>query len=344
VQRWLRLAALCLAVAMLPLAAACGDDDSSSSSAGSGGSAAAKPGEGLQIGLVTDIGGLNDKSFNQLAYQGMKKAEADFGVDIRVLESKSDADYIPNLTEFADQGYDLIISNGFLMGEVTHEVAAEYPDLNFMIIDFAYSEEDALPNLLGVVFKEQEAGYLVGYMAGLMTESGTISSVGGQKIPPVDHYIAGYQAGAKASNPDIKLLNGYSNEFPDPGPCKEIALDHISKGADIVFQVAGQCGLGALDAAKEEGVWGIGVDADQLYIGDHVMVSAIKRVDVGVYDTIEQIVNGKYQGGVAVLGLVEDGVGIGPANPEVPADVVDETNAQIDKITSGEVHVPDTVP
>jgi len=335
-----RLAAL-LAVLILAIAAGCGSGSSGSSSSAGGSSGGAKPGSGIKVGLVTDIGGLNDHGFNELAANAIKKAQADMGAQIKLLESKSDADYIPNLTQLGDEGYDLIISNGFLMGDQTHQAAAAYPDSKFMIIDYAYSDADALPNLLGVVFKEQEAGYLVGYMAGLMTKSGTVSSVGGQAIPPVDHFLGGFQQGAADANPSVKLLNGYSNEFPDPAPCKEIALDQISKGSDVVFQAAGQCGLGALDAAKEQSVWGIGVDKDQLYLGDHIMTSAIKKVDVGVYDTIKSVVDGTYQGGVKVLGLKEEGVGLGQVNPKVPADVVDKVKALIPKIISGEIQVKD---
>src|SRR3712207_3216290 len=134
-------------------------------------------------------------------------------------------------------------------------------------------------------------------MAGLVTESGTVSTVGGQKIPPVDRFIAGFQKGAMDANPQVKLLNAYSQDFVDQAKCKEVALDQISKGSDVVFQVAGGCGLGALDAAAQEGVWGIGVDADQAFLGDHVLTSALKRVDVAVFKTIEAAVDGTFEGG-----------------------------------------------
>src|SRR5919201_5830214 len=136
-----------------------------------------------------------------------------------------------------------------------------------------------------------------------MTKSNIVSTVGGQKIPPVDHYIAGFQAGAKAANPKVKLLNDYSQSFTDPAPCKELALQQISSGSDIVFQVAGGCGLGALDAAKEKHVWGIGVDADQAYLGPHILTSAVKRVDSAVFDAIKSVADGKFHGGDAVYGL-----------------------------------------
>ena len=165
-------------------------------------------------------------------------------------------------------------------------VAGKFPDSSFSIVDFSATALKGKPtNVEGLLFAEQEAGYLAGYLAGLWAKDNNakvISSVGGQKIPPVDHYIAGYQAGAKAAYPGIQTLNGYSQDFVDQAKCKEIALDQISKGSKVVFQVAGGCGLGALDAAKEKGVQGIGVDADQSYLGPHILTSAEKHVDLAV--------------------------------------------------------------
>ena len=175
-------------------------------------------------------------------------------------------------------------------------------------------------NVEGLLFKEQEAGYLVGYLAGLYAKDKggdqVVSAVGGQKIPPVDHYIAGYQAGAKKANPDIKTLNGYSQDFVDQAKCKEIALNQIAEGSQVVFQVAGQCGLGALDAAKEKGVQGIGVDADQAYLGaaGHDS-SALKKVDVAVFDTVKAVQDGTFKGGTdTIFDVKSGGVGIGKLN------------------------------
>ena len=174
--------------------------------------------------------------------------------------------------------------------------------------------------------------------------SPTVGSVGGQKIPPVDHYIAGYQAGAKKAYPGIQTLNAYSQDFVDQAKCKEIALDQIDKGSKVVFQVAGQCGLGALDAAKEKGVQGIGVDADQAYLGDHILTSALKKVDVAVFDAIKRAQEGKYKGGADVVATVaNDGVGIGKIGPagQKYADQVEQIRQQI---ADGEIKdIPDTV-
>ena len=227
------------------------------------------------------------------------------------------------------------------MGEATEQASKEYPESNFAIIDFAYEEPGE--NLLGLVFKEQEVGYLAGYLAAKVSESGTISTVGGQKIPPVDRFIAGFQAGAKAANPDIKLLNGYSQDFVDQAKCKEVALDQIAKGSDVVFQVAGGCGLGALDAAKEKSVWGIGVDKDQADLGDHILTSAVKRVDQAVFQTIEKAANGEFAGGLTAFGLAEDGVGLGETSSEVDQAIIDEVEEQKQSIIDGEITIPETV-
>lgn len=332
----LLLAALTLALA------GCGGGDEGG---GNGGETQGEGGQGeeaIKIGLVTDIGGLNDRGFNQLAAKGLEDAKNELGVETRVLESKSDADYIPNLSELAEGGYDLIISVGFLMTEATAEAANAFPETKFAIVDSAF--DPPIENAQGLLFKEQETGYLVGYMAGLTTKTGTVSSVGGQKIPPVDRFIAGFKKGATDSNPDVKVLNAYSQDFVDQAKCKEVALDQISKGSDVVFQVAGGCGLGALDAAKEKNVWGIGVDADQAFLGEHVLTSALKRVDVAVFKTIQSVVDGGFEGGgVTSFGLAEDGVGLGKTSPNAPADAVEETKAQIEKVVAGQVEIPEEV-
>jgi basic membrane protein A and related proteins len=323
---------------------ACGDDDDDGGGGGGGGGEA----ESIKAGVVTDIGGLNDRSFNFLANKGLEDAESELGVQGRVLLSDSNADYVPNLTTLGQQQYELIASIGFRMGDATNTVAGQFPDANFVIVDYsATALKDKPQNVQGLLFKEQEAGYLVGYLAGLWAKDNnakTISSVGGEKIPPVDHYIAGYQAGAKAANPGIQVLNGYSQDFVDQAKCKEIALDQIAQGSKVVFQVAGQCGLGALDAAKEEGVQGIGVDADQAYLGEHVLTSALKKVDVAVFDAIKRVQEGKFKGGDDVIATVKSGgVGIGKISPagQKYADQIKEVQ---DKLASGEIpDIPDTV-
>jgi basic membrane protein A and related proteins len=340
------LAAILLAAFVLVLgvvAVGCGSDDDSGSSSGSGTSSESTPEKkAIKVGLVTDIGGLNDRSFNQLANEGLERAKSDLGVEGRVLTSKSDADYVPNLSTLAQQKFDLVIGVGFLMSDAMNTVATKFPDTNFAIIDFSQAALKGKPaNVRGLLFKENEAGYLTGYLAALVVKDKggdqVISSVGGQKIPPVDGYIAGYQAAAKEANAKVKTLNGYSQDFVDQAKCKEIALNQIAEGSQVVFQVAGQCGLGALDAAKEKGVLGIGVDADQGYLGDHILTSAQKKVDVAVFETAKAAQDGSFKGGEdQIFDLKSDGVGLGKVNAEGQkfADQVEEVKQ---KIISGEI-------
>jgi basic membrane protein A and related proteins len=324
---------------------ACGDDDDDDGGGGGGGEA---QGESIKAGMVTDIGGLNDRSFNFLANKGMEQAQSELGTDTRVLISDSNGDYVPNLTTLAQQQFDLIVPVGFLMADATNTVATKVPSANFAIVDFsAAGLKDKPKNVQGLLFKEQEAGYLVGYLAGLWAKDNdtkTISSVGGQKIPPVDRYIAGYQAGAEAAYPGVETLNGYSQDFIDQAKCKEIALDQIAQGSKVVFQVAGGCGLGALDAAKEKGVQGIGVDADQAYLGPHVLTSALKKVDVAVFQAVKRAQAGNFKGGTDVIATVENGgIGFGKLSAE-GQKYADQIQQIEDQIASGEIKdIPDTV-
>ena len=232
-------------------------------SAGSAKPSKAQATSGLKVALVTDIGGLNDRSFNALAYKGLKNAEKKLGINGRVFLSKSSADYIPNLSTGA-RSYDLVIGVGFLMADQMAAVAKRFPDTKFAIVDYPAAALKGEPkNARGILFAEQEAGCLAGVAAATVSKSGVIGSVGGQKIPPVDAYIAGYQFCAKKVKPNIttaeRLLAGLRRQ----AKCKEIALNQIQQRSDVVFQVAGRCGLGALQAAKDNKDWGIGVDADQ---------------------------------------------------------------------------------
>jgi basic membrane protein A len=342
-------AALALCLAAL-VAAGCGSDSKSGSGSSSSGSSSSTPAaKTIKVGLVTDIGGLNDRSFNQLANDGLTRAKSELKVDTRVLPSKSNADYVPNLSSLAQQKYDLVIGVGFLMADAVDTVASKFPNTKFAVIDVDQSTLKHKPtNVQGLLFAEQQSGYLAGYLAGLYTKDQggkqVIGSVGGQKIPPVDHYIAGYQAGAKAADPSIKTLNGYSQDFVDQAKCKELALNQIAEGAQVVFQVAGQCGLGVLDAAKEKGVQGIGVDADQSYLGPQVLTSAIKKVDVAVFDTIKAAQDGSFKGGTnTTFDLTNDGAGIGKISAK-GAKYASKVQAVAAKIKSGELsNIPDTV-
>jgi len=326
--------------------AGCGEEDEESSGGGQAAQQEERP--KIKVGLVTDIGGLNDRSFNQSASDGLKRAAGELGVQTRALISKSNADYVPNLSTLAQQRYDVVIAVGFLMAEATNTVAKRFPNVKFAIVDFSQAGlKDKPKNVQGLLFREQEAGYLAGYLSGLYAKdegAEAISTVGGQKIPPVDHYIAGFQAGAKEANPDVRTLNGYSQDFVDQAKCKEIALDQIAKGSEVVFQVAGQCGLGAIDAAKEKSVQAIGVDADQAYLGDQVMTSALKKIDVAVFTAIEQAQAGTFKAGTDVIATVENGgVGVGKYN-SVGEKYADRVKQVQDRIASGEItDIPEEV-
>jgi basic membrane protein A len=341
-HKWPWLVALLALLVLAVAAVGCGGGNEAATTGGGGGATETTGAAKIKVGLVTDIGGLNDRGFNSLANKGLEDAKSQLGVEGRVLESKSDADYIPNLSEFGDQTYDLIISVGFLMTDATTQAATAYPDSTFAIVDSAF--DPPLDNAQGLLFKEQETGCLVGALGALTSKTGTISTVGGQKIPPVDRFIAGYQFCAKKVKPDIKLLNEYSQDFVDQAKCKEIALDQIAKGSDVVFQVAGGCGLGALDAAKQKGVWGIGVDADQAFLGEHILTSAVKRVDVAVFKTIEAVQKGEKVGGsITTFGLKDDGVGLGTVSSKVPQDVLDQVEQIKQQILDGSLEIPDTL-
>jgi basic membrane protein A and related proteins len=341
-----RLPAIAAAVCTVALLAACGSDDEGGSGSAATPTPAAKK---LKVAMVTDIGGLNDRSFNALAYKGLKDAQKELGVDIRAVTSKSNADYVPNLSSLARQKYDVVFAVGFLMADATATVAKAFPNTKFAIIDFSQGELKGKPkNVEGLLFKENEAGYLAGYLAGLYVKKQggdqVVSTVGGQKIPPVDGYIAGYQAGAKAANPDVKTLNAYSQDFVDQAKCKELALNQIEEGSQVVFQVAGQCGLGALDAAKEKGVQGIGVDNDQSFLGDHILTSALKKVDEAVFESIKRVQDGTFKGGTDVIATVENGgVGIGKISAE-GQKYADQIKKLQEQIAAGEIKdIPDTV-
>jgi basic membrane protein A len=338
------LAVTTLALALTPALVACG------STGGGGATSTAK-----KICLVTDIGGLNDRGFNALANQGLEKAKTDFGVIGSVTESKSGNDYETNLTNCVTQGNDLTIGVGFLMQQAIGTVAKNFPDKKFAIIDGTGTDKDGndlkQSNVTGLFFKEQEAGALVGVIAGMLEKTPTapltgtkvISAVGGISIPPVNRYIAGYQWGAQQIDPSIKVLIGYSNEFADAAKCKPVAENQIAQKSEIVFQVAGGCGLGALQAAGDKNVYSIGVDTDQKGANKSVIASAVKRVDVATYTAIKNVVNGTANPHEQSFGLNNDGVGYAPGNVALPADITAKVTDIQNQIKAGTITVPDTI-
>ena len=340
------LLALLLVVGLT--AAACGGSSKNAATTTTSAGTTTNGGSSFMVGLSTDTGGLNDRSFNHLAYVGLLHAEHALGVQGRVVQAASSQDYIPNLSALARQGYNLVIGVGFTEIQALETVAKQYPKTHFAIVDVSNADEGRLPNVQGLLFKEQEAGYLAGYAAGLAAKSRgghAVSSVGGQKQPPVDRYIAGYQAGAKAAFPGVTTLNGYSQDFEAQPKCKEVALRQIQSGSVVVFQVAGGCGLGALDAANEQHVWGIGVDADQGYLGTYVLTSALKRVDTAVYQAIKDAKEGRFKGGTdAVYGIQQDGVGIGTFSVNAAKGIAQQVEVIRKHLVAGKItNIPTTV-
>ena len=344
-SRW---AALALVAVVAAVAAGCGGSDETSGSTTTT-STETTPGAALKVGLVADAGELNDNGFNELAYNGLKRAERELGIKGRVVEANSAADYVPNMTTLARQGYDLIIGVGFAQGDAIAAAAKRFPNTNFAIVDVDQASLKGKPaNVQGLLFREQQVGYLVGYLAALTARrdgAESISAVGGFKEPPVDRYIAGYRAGADAAVPGTKVTWGYSQDWEDQAKCKEMALNQIAAGSKVVFQVAGGCGLGALSAAQDENVWGIGVDADQSFLGPHVLTSALKGVDSAVFLTIKALQDGTFQGGKNVdFGIDQDGVGLGKVSPKANEQDVAATQKVEQKLADGEItDIPTTL-
>ena len=342
---WWLLIALMTAFLALTAVACGGDDDDE----GEGGD----EGEAISVAFVTDTAGADDRGFNEFSINGVERAEQELGITKRIYISKAAEDYVPNLTAAAEDGHDLVIAAGFLIAPSVIEVAQEFPDVNFAGVDHFYGGEGcakaktcAQPNALGLQYPSEEPGYVAGVVAALMTKSGTVSTVGGEKIPSVDNWIAGFQQGVIDTKPGTKTLNAYSDDFVDQAKCKEIALDHISQGADIVFQVAGQCGLGAIDAACERNLTAIGVDADQSAQGKCVLFSALKPLEDSVFSVIETANAGNFAGGKnQTFGVadLEDAQLLTDFTKEVPQNVqtaVDEADAAV---KSGEIDPPATL-
>ena len=280
---------------------------------------------------------------------GRLKAQAS-GVKTRVFVSTTTASYLPNLVAAAQYVGDggLVQANGFLLADAMNTAATQFPNVNFDIVDFPFvALKDKPKNAVGLVFKSEQSGYLVGYLAAEMAKAKggkqVISAVGGQKIPSVDNWIAGYRAGARKYNPKIKVLIQYSGQFPPSAApkCKEIALNQIARGAQAVFQVAGGCGLGALDAAKEKKVWGIGVDADQSYLGPFILTSGVKRVDTATYTAMKLNSQGKLKTGTdVVFDLKNGGQDVGKISKKVPKKFITAMNAQRRLIIAGKIKPP----
>lgn len=326
-------------------------NSSNSSSPASNSTSTNSSGAKIKVGLVTDTGGLNDNGFNHLADVGMTQAQNQLsGIQTSVVQSQSETDYVPNLSHYAQQGYNLVIAVGYLMEDAVKQVAKEYPKTDFLIIDDSIT---GIPNVTSAVFQSEQAGYLAGVMAGLlqnghqlkgMNSKNVVGVIGGQDIPPVDTYIAGFQQGFKKEDPSGKVLLQYTNSFTDQALGSQYAQNQISQGADIIFPVAGGSGLGAISAAKSAGVYAIGVDTNQAYLAPkNVITSAMKGVDTAVFDTIKAVQDGAFKAGVSTFNLANNGVGIAPPMAGVPQSVIDAVNKAKQQIVSGQVKVSTTV-
>ena len=318
------------------------------------GTGSAAPKATIKVGLVSDVGRFNDKGFNQAQLEGLKRAHAQLGVQMQAIESRSSGDYVPNFATLARQGYDLIIGAGFLLADAEATVAKKFPQIHFAITDFSVHQPPftdksgkhfLVKNITGLTYATQENSYLIGCLAALMTKKDgakhIISVTAGVKIPPVDAFIAGYRAGASKCVPGTRTLIGYSQTFTEQDKCKAIALNQINAGSHVVFNVAGPCGLGALQAAKEQHVWGVGVDVDQSYLGPFILTSAVKRVDQGVFLAVKALKAGQLKGDTdLVFTLKNAGVALGKISPKVPKAFIAKINALKAQIIAGKLKPP----
>jgi basic membrane protein A and related proteins len=308
------------------------------------------------VGMATDVGGLGDQSFNDGTWDGLQRAEEEFDIATRLIESNQQTDYIPNLAGLAEAGTDLVFAVGFLMQDAMMEAASNHPETYFAGIDIGIDPEEAPDNAVGIQWKEQQAGYLAGLVAGYMTreyadaseklnDENVVGVVIGLDIPPVERYQAGYYAGVKEVNPDARVISATAGAFDDQSAGKEIALGMIDEGADIVFHVAGLTGLGIINAAKERGVFAIGVDVDQNHVAPGtVLTSAMKGISQASYLTIENLVEGDVEGGQNfVYGVADEAVDIAPFHEHsdmIPQEVKDRVAEAKEQIRNGELTIP----
>lgn len=297
----------------------------------------------FKAAMVTDVGGLNDESFNAAAWAGLEKGHTELGWETKAIESKRQEEYEPNFQTLIDAKFDIVWGIGFLMGDSTNKMSKQFTSQKFGIIDFVVQN----PNVASVVFKEEEGSFLMGVLAAKTTKTKKVGFVGGMDIDVIHHFEAGFKAGVKATDPSVEVITVYSGTFTDPGKGKSDALAVIGKGADIVFHAAGNTGVGVIDAAKEKKVFAIGVDKDQNKLApDTVISSMMKRVDVAVYEVTKQAQDGKFPGGqVLALGLKENGVGYAPTTlwNKTPAGTKELVDKWADAIKAGKVTVPNNM-
>lgn len=296
--------------------------------------------------MVSDVGGIDDASFNQNTWEGLQRAQQELGVQAQFIESQAQADYEKNITEFAEQDYDLIITVGFLLGDATAKMAQQYPDINFAIVDYAY--DPPIPNVAGIVFNTDEAAFPIGYLAAAWADmkdpaDPQVGYVAGMKIPPVEIFIVAYENGVKYYNEkkgkNVQVKGVYVGDFEAPDQGKIQGNSLIDEGVDVIFGVGGKTGNGGLAAAKERGKWGIGVDVDQYYTlpneKDILISSCMKRLDNAVYSVVEALLKGQFPGGSVYVGtLANGGVGMAPYH-DFEDEIPDELKQEIEAIKQG---------
>lgn len=351
-KRWIWLPV----VAAATILAGCdnGGKTATNTPAGSGGTTPTA-GAGMNVGMVTDVGGIQDQSFNMMANEGLERARTELKVNPLVVESQQASDYQPNLEALAQKDCKVIFAVGFALADAVKEAATAHPNVQFAIID---SAEPQLPNVTGLTFREEEGSFLAGALAGAMTKKKALGFVGGQKIPLIEKFEAGYRAGVKTTNPEATVTAKYTNNWEKVDMGKEMALSLFNGGADIVMHASGKCGLGVIDAAKEKGdpYYAIGVDADQDYLGcadpkhpgppSRVLTSMMKRVDVAVYSVCKELSDGTFKSGHREFGVKENGVGLSPmryTRSEISPLVLERVDGLRKAIADGAVKPPKTL-
>lgn len=296
-------------------------------------------GTGFKIGMVTDVGGVNDGSFNQSAWEGLQRAGEAFGCEVKYIESKGDADYVPNIESFLDEDYDLIVCVGYMMADAVRDAAELYPDQKFAIIDDASNAD--LDNVTCMMFEQEQASYLVGLAAGYTTESNIVGFVTGAANETMNSFGYGYCAGVLDANPDATILQYNANNFGDASGGKTAVNTMVTKGADVVFHAAGGTGIGVIDGCKENKIWAIGVDSDQSPLApETILTSALKRVDNACYDATKKTILGTLEGGVETYDLAAGGVDIAPTKDNLSKDVLEKIEKAKKDIIAGDLVVP----
>lgn len=321
---------------------------------GCGDTAASQDPSKIRVGIVFDIGGKDDRSFNAAAWQGVQRAAQDLPIVLRDIEPGTPNAIEPAMRAFAERNFDLIIGVGFAQAPIMEQVAQDYPHIQFAIIDGV----SKLPNVASLVFKEHEGSYLVGILAAKASRTGTIGFLGGMDIGLIHRFAKGYEEGARSVNPNIRVIANYvgvtDSAWNNPGKGKELSLAQIGKGADVIFTAAGNSGLGAFDAVEQQGKQNgrashfvIGVDSNQNMVKPgFVLTSMVKRVDNVVYDIVKDVVNHKFSPGLHVFGLDKDGVGyaMDDYNKDlVSKDAIDAAETAKKKIIAGEIKVTDAM-